>query len=917
MRRLMLWGMNHAWLTIFLTLGITIFAAYQALYVHVDSSTEGMMIEGDPAKDYYQETLKKFGSDNVTVVFIQDKDLFTPAKLATMQKLVDALQDIKGVSRVESLFSVTNFKGVGGSLETNPLLDGVPRTLEEAKQARADALRNPNLLGLLISKDGTATAINLFIDVDHADRDFNSKFSRQVDKVLAQGQADFSKIFQIGISFTRRTIADSILGDQVRLVPLAVIILILTIVLALRSLTSGLMPVCTAGVSTIWTFGFMSMADIPLNVLTVIVPSLLMVIGSTEDIHMVSEYLEGMEETGGDRAASIRLMADKLGLAVFFTAITTLLGFASIIYNDITMLVQFGIVASFSLFVNPLITFTLGPALLYLAGPKRTAKHEEKKGFSEAVFAAIANGALILVNHPTAKKVVIVALAGITLLCALTTLWVKVDNDFMGYFKKDSDIRVRFDTLRASLAGANTFIIRITSGTPGTFKQAASLAQVAAVEEYLQGKGWFEKTQSLADQISLIHREMNDGDPKFYRVPESSDLISQYLLFLRRDEISRFVTSDFSEVAILVRHSVVSSSQINGILPEMDRDIKKILNPHFKFAFTGEYILINKAAESLIWNSVGSLGFTLFVVFLCMYFLFWSFKAGLLSLVPNIFPIIVNFGLMGILNIPLNVGTAMVADIAIGIAVDDTIHFMTRYNREMRLLQNGKLAVEACIRSEIRPIICSSLALALSFAMLGVSNYVPVIQFGLLSAEVMVVAIVGELLITPILLQNTQLITLWDMIGLKLQKEVIEGSKFFKGLSTGQIKKVVLLGRILEKKEGELAITQGEPGSSMHLLLEGEAEVVGRDPDTGRKMILAQLKPGDIFGEIALVEPGPRSADVRAVRPLKYLEIDWEGLKRVQRVYPRIGGHLFLNLSRILGQRLVQTDRLLLAKIEP
>jgi predicted RND superfamily exporter protein len=917
MRRLMLWGMNHAWLTIFLTLGITIFAAYQALYVHVDSSTEGMMIEGDPAKDYYQETLKKFGSDNVTVVFIQDKDLFTPAKLATMQKLVDALQDIKGVSRVESLFSVTNFKGVGGSLETNPLLDGVPRTLEEAKQARADALRNPNLLGLLISKDGTATAINLFIDVDHADRDFNSKFSRQVDKVLAQGQADFSKIFQIGISFTRRTIADSILGDQVRLVPLAVIILILTIVLALRSLTSGLMPVCTAGVSTIWTFGFMSMADIPLNVLTVIVPSLLMVIGSTEDIHMVSEYLEGMEETGGDRAASIRLMADKLGLAVFFTAITTLLGFASIIYNDITMLVQFGIVASFSLFVNPLITFTLGPALLYLAGPKRTAKHEEKKGFSEAVFAAIANGALILVNHPTAKKVVIVALAGITLLCALTTLWVKVDNDFMGYFKKDSDIRVRFDTLRASLAGANTFIIRITSGTPGTFKQAASLAQVAAVEEYLQGKGWFEKTQSLADQISLIHREMNDGDPKFYRVPESSDLISQYLLFLRRDEISRFVTSDFSEVAILVRHSVVSSSQINGILPEMDRDIKKILNPHFKFAFTGEYILINKAAESLIWNSVGSLGFTLFVVFLCMYFLFWSFKAGLLSLVPNVFPIIVNFGLMGILNIPLNVGTAMVADIAIGIAVDDTIHFMTRYNREMRLLQNGKLAVEACIRSEIRPIICSSLALALSFAMLGVSNYVPVIQFGLLSAEVMVVAIVGELLITPILLQNTQLITLWDMIGLKLQKEVIEGSKFFKGLSTGQIKKVVLLGRILEKKEGELAITQGEPGSSMHLLLEGEAEVVGRDPDTGRKMILAQLKPGDIFGEIALVEPGPRSADVRAVRPLKYLEIDWEGLKRVQRVYPRIGGHLFLNLSRILGQRLVQTDRLLLAKIEP
>jgi CRP-like cAMP-binding protein len=103
----------------------------------------------------------------------------------------------------------------------------------------------------------------------------------------------------------------------------------------------------------------------------------------------------------------------------------------------------------------------------------------------------------------------------------------------------------------------------------------------------------------------------------------------------------------------------------------------------------------------------------------------------------------------------------------------------------------------------------------------------------------------------------------------------------------------------------------------MYLLLEGEAEVVGRDPGTDRKMTLARLKPGDIFGEIALVEAGPRSADVRASRAIKYLEIDWEGLKRVQRIYPRIGGRLFLNLSRILGQRLVQTDRLLLGKIEP
>ncbi len=916
MHKLMLWAVKRPFVVIVLAIVITAFMGYKALSIRVDSSTEGMMIEGDPAKAYYNETLKKFGTDNITVVFVQDKNLFTPEKLAVLEKIVFALQDVPGVSKVESLFSVTNFKGVGpGEIETNLLLDLPPKTMEEARRIQADALRNTNLSNNLISKDGTTTAFNLFVDVDRNDPDFHLKFSRQVDKVVTQYAPQFEKLFQFGNSYARRSIAENILGDQARLAPLATLILILTIIIGLRSITSGFMPLVTAGSSTIWTFGFMAITGIPLNVLTVIVPSLLIVIGSTEDIHMVSEYLEGIEETKGNRDESIRLMAGKLGLAVFFTAVTTLLGFASIIINDISMLVQFGIVASFSLFVNPIITFTLGPAFLHYFGPSKIRHHEEKKGFVDSIFAALTKATLSLVNHEKRKKVVIFTLIVITLIFAGCISLVKVDNDFLAYFKKSSEIHKRSDQLHENLAGAQTFFIRISSGIPGTFKQAEYLAQVAAIEKYMQQKGWFDKTQSLADQIALIHKEMNNGDPRFYNIPSSSDLISQYLLFLRRDEIDRFVTADYSEVNILVRHNIASSNDINRILPELESQIKKIVNPHFKFEFTGEYILINKAAESLIWNSVSSLAFTLFVVFMCMYFLFWSFKAGVISLVPNLFPIILNFGIMGIFGVPLNVGTAMVADIAIGIAVDDTIHFMTRYNSEMRSLQNRELAVAACVQSEIRPVICSSVALALGFGMLTVSNFVPVIQFGFLSSLVMIVAIAGELLITPILLSSTQLITLWDMVGLKLQEAVVQRAKLFEGLRKWQIKKVVLLGRMLEKNAGEFVVKQGDEGKSMFLLLEGEAQVVGRDDKTKKEMVFATLNPGDIFGEIALVEPGPRSADVKSLQPVKYLEIDMEGLKRIQRIYPRIGGRLFLNLSRILGQRLVHTNQLLLGKM--
>ncbi len=1006
---LMRWSLKNAKLVIFINVIITLIAGYYAIQIRVDSSTEGMMISGDPAKDYHRDTVRKFGSDNITVVFVRDKNLFTPEKLKDVEKVYYELKDLKfepkdpeeyvkakdpeeylklkypavyaelakkpdeyaklaknpeeygklvndleaylkpkfpdkykellkaktnvtkeeyknlvqeavgrigkpGVGRCESLFSVTNFKGVGGGLETNPLMDRAPDTVEDAKRIQADAMKSPLFMDSLVSKDGQMTAINLYVDVDPSDPEFHTQFSKKVDEVTAKYQGKFDRVFQFGNSYGRRSIGENIILDQARIVPLSCLVLIGTIIIALRNFGAGIMPMITAGSSVICTFGFMVVAGIPLNVLTVIVPSILLVIGSAEDLHMMHEYLESIEETNGDRDGSINIMASKLGLAVFMTSVTTVIGFASIMYNDITMLVQFGLVSTVALTANCFATFTFGPALLHFFGPTKVRKHEAKVHFVDAFFKNVANGTLALVNNPKRKIVIIVVLSVLTVAMFGSIFLVKVNNDFMGYFKADSEIRKRSDTLHKELAGAQTFFIRINSGMPDTFKQSEYLSLVASLQQYMAAKGWFDKTESLADRVALIHREMNNGDKKFFAIPADSNLVSQYLLFFQRDEISRFVSPDFSEVSIMVRHNVSSSYEITNILEELQTYMKKNMNPNFKFEFTGEYILINKAAESLVWNSVTSLALTLFIVFMCMYFLFWSFKAGMISLVPNIFPIVAIFGIMGLMDIPLNVGTAMVADIAIGIAVDDTIHFMNRYKMAMQELQDSHAAVAVAVHDEVRPVVCSSFALAGGFAICAVSQFIPVIQFGLLSAAVMLIAVVSELLITPMLLQSTQLITLWDMIGMKLQDAVVKSAPFFDGLRPWSRRKVCLLGRMNEKVAGEFAVVQGEMGKSMYLLLEGKADVIGHDEATKKDIVFATLNPGDIFGEIALVSPGPRSANVKAIEPIKYLEIDWEGLKRIQKIYPRIGGQLFLNLSRILGERLIHTNLMLFKK---
>ncbi|MBN2516550.1 MAG: MMPL family transporter [Deltaproteobacteria bacterium] len=910
MRKVFLWSQTNPWIVIIGVTIISLLALFSARNIRIDASTEGMMIEEDPAQDYYRNTLKKFGTDNITVIFIQDKNLFTPEKLKLLDNLVFKFEEVPGVSKVESLYSVTNFKGVDGALETNPLMDWPPETQEEAEQIKKDALRSPILLNSLISKDGYATAINLFVNVDSNDPEFNVKFSRQVDEIIRPFEHQYDTIFQIGLSYTRRLITENILGDTIKLVPLAAFVLLLTLVLSMRSASGALLPMLTAGVSIIWTAGFMALVSIPLNVLTVIVPALIIVIGSTEDIHILSEYLEGIEETRGDRDEAIKIMSGKVGTAVLLTSLTTFIGFLSITLNQITLLKQFGIVSAFGLFVNPVATCLLAPVYLHFFGSVKGKTSEAySPGFMSNFFNILADTILKIINRN--KRLVLTVFLGLAAFIGFFTILVNVDNDLLGYFKKNSAIRHRSQILHNNLSGTQTFFIRISSGFPGTFKQPENLKQIAQIQQYIAEKEWFDKTKSLADDISLIHREMNNGDENYYRIPDSKDLIAQYLLFLHRDKISRYVTADYSEANILVRHNISSSYELTEALQELEKTIKNTINPHFLWGLTGENILINTAADSMAAGQAKSLSLVLILIFLIMSILFVNVKAGALSLIPNLFPIVINFGIMGLFGIPLNTGTAMVAAIAIGIAVDDTIHLMSRYNTEMRVLQSQDKAVDVCIHAEVRPVISTSVALALGFAVLGFSNFVPVISFGLLSSMVMVFAIIGDLFITPILLSSTQLMTLWDMIGLQLQQAVIRNAELFRDLRPWQMKRIVLLGRVLTRETNELAVVQGEEGASMYLLLEGTAEVITRDKKTGRDIVLTTLEPGDVFGEIALVEPGPRSADVRTLEPIRYLEIDWNGLKRVQRIYPRIASRLFLNLSRILGGRLVQTDKML------
>jgi len=291
------------------------------------------------------------------------------------------------------------------------------------------------------------------------------------------------------------------------------------------------------------------------------------------------------------------------------------------------------------------------------------------------------------------------------------------------------------------------------------------------------------------------------------------------------------------------------------------------------------------------------------VLTVLMSLLFLSVRAGILSLVPNVVPIIILFGLMGACGISLNISTSMIAVIAIGIAIDDTIHYLTEFNAQIRRTGEQRSAVLLVGQTVGRPIVFTSIALFLGFLIVCLSNFKPIQHFGFLAGVTMLVALLADLLLLPALVMSTTIITLWDLLYVKLGPQPHKEIPLFQGLRPFQAKLVVLMARLSSAERGDHVTRRGEMKAELYVLLSGVVEVRRKDDEP----VIRTMARGDVIGEMGLVRARPRSADVIVRDRTEYLVLDGGFLERIQRRYPRIAAKVFLNLTKILSDRLETT----------
>jgi uncharacterized protein len=523
---LFLLGVRHRAAVALSLLFITLLAAWGIPHLRIDAGFEGLIPDTDPDKWVYHRVVQEFGSDHRSLVYVRDPELWTPQGLADLRRLHEALLDLPVVARIDDLFTQRTLRGRDGVIESRPLLGEVPADRDAALALRDLALANPLAAGNLISRDGQAVALLLTLHEDPEDLEYDRRVSAALDAALAPFHGRFAHLFQVGPPRINAAIAAGLLNDLARLAPLSALLLVLAVLVMLRNPLAALLPLLTSLISLVWTFGLMGWIGLPVNILIAMLPSLVLVIGATEDVHLLAAYLEEIAKgqdvdearPEGQRHAATRHMMRRMTVPVTLTILTTALGFAGNLFSGIGLIRDFALAATFAILANGLITLLLLPLLLTTLGP-RTARRLRSEGRVHGL-----PGALVRVFGFTQRRYATLVLVTTALLCGFFLYQASklhVTNDPISYFRTHNPLLHDIQRVQDDLAGTRVFFVTLESDADKAFLEPANVKRLADIQRFMEKQGIFDRSLSLADILTLMHREFHNGNPEFERIPRA------------------------------------------------------------------------------------------------------------------------------------------------------------------------------------------------------------------------------------------------------------------------------------------------------------------------------------------------------------------------------------------------------------
>jgi len=889
-----------------LTLLLTSFASQ----LRIESSIESTLPSNSPDVRFYERIRGIFGSDEIGVVGVRAEDLFAETTLRKIQRITSALQRIEGVDKV---LSITNAVDPSrDAFSPPPLILQIPPSPQQRAELERELRETPLFSINLVSPDLRGAAINIFFadlsDAEYADL----AIDEQIAAIIANEEGP-EEIFYTGASHIKREATASMRHDLFAFTPLALALVLGTLWLSFRRVRAVVAPMVTVLIALAWTLGFMAICGKSINLGTFILPPLLLVIGSSYTIHVLAHYYEQLAlEASHEEVVRRTLLRVWEPLAI--SAGTTMVGFGALAINRIPAIRELGEFAVVGILCLTVSCLAILPAILVVWGRSPSASADAPGGASRlpAILSKLGGYAY------DARRTVLAAAFVTAAIALFGLLRIRVDSDFLGYFDPGSEVRLDNEAINRTIVASNPFYIVVEGGSAGAVGDWDTLRRIRDLQTFLATLPGVSGSVSLVDYLELIERGMMTGEEDF-TIDEDGNLVpfekpkpfwqdpaslTPLLTLVRKNTASfaNVVTADLSTANILVRTSLSGSRATEAVLARVRGYIHSHFPGSMRVTATGTLVLMTGTTSEILIGQIRSLSLALVVIFAVMSLMFLSLRVGVLAILPNAIAIAVFYGLLGWLGIFLNLGTSLIATIALGIAVDSTIHFMARFAGNVRGDPDQRRALEKTMREVGVPIVFTTVALLLGFLTFAASSFVPIRSFGQLTALTLAAALVGNLFVLPALLATTRIITLWDLVGLRLGDDPAHTIPLLAGLRPAQARVVILMGKLRRFTAGEAIVRQGEAGYEMYVMIQGEADVFAADGQQRRE--LARMHRGDVFGEMALVRNVQRTADVIAIGDVEVLVIDERFVERLRRRYPRIASRVLANMTKILSDRL-------------
>ena len=721
----------------------------RANITNIDNDLTAWFSTSDPIYQEYERFRAEFGGTRTLIVAIEAPSrerLFSDESFAFLDKVTGDIERLEAVTRVNSLATATLVDAhPSESPDTDAVLDvrlliddlGVRSAAEIGQRAIDDEL----LRGDLVSEDGTVTAIVVSFDearVDAIRARVIAEIRQTVTSALPAGfRAHFNGSLEISETYNRIT-----LENQTKFTPPIFVFTTIALFAMFRSWRRTLATLGTVLVSVIWTLGLYDLLGFNYNVLSSMIIPLTVVLAISDDVHIIQHYEEYRREGSPEQA--FKSTVAHLIAPIFGASGTTALGMASLATSNVVAVREFGLGAAIGVMVDCGISLVLLPTILGWLRPERV-KPPQEAWFKQPMIAV----ARFSTRRP---QLILGAAVAVTIVCIAGLSRLYVDTNHINFFSPSHPLGVSARVIDEKLSGVYSFQI-LLEGPPESLAQPDALRRMDMLEEQLRTLPFVRKVTGLADYVARVHREL--GETSGEKIPSEASVVAQELFVFGladagRVELERLVASDFSKGQVTIKLASMSSDLVFEQVNTAERlAADAFAGTSIRPTVTGSGRLFSTLDHYLVMSQISSFAMAFVTVFGVIFLVFRSWRFGALALVPNLFPVLAIFGVMGWLDISLNVATIMLASVALGVVDDDTIHFISRYRRETRAGASTDEAIVLATAHEGRAALTTVIINSCAFGVLALSEYRPSGWFGSLLALTMVVAFLAEVFILP------------------------------------------------------------------------------------------------------------------------------------------------------------------------